>query len=232
MSDPLESSAEAPSSGRGSPAPGCCILAAIVGVFGGLVVLYTVVGFYQHRAIATFTQETAATLAVDAPSASQVEAAKAKLRQIEAAVAEGRAERILFTVEDLNALIASLDEAADFQGSARVERIGTAGIVVEMAQPVRKGLFKKGFRYLNGSFVLEPELRARTVAFKVVSIDPAVGEVPKPFVDSYASLDLFRLDPEIPALKANVSSLASVYTEEGQLVVETKVGDAKADAVP
>ncbi len=225
MSDPIESSTGAPSPERGSPAPGCCILAAIVGVFGGLVVLYSVVGTYQHRTIPGFTQETAAAFSIPVPSATQAEAAKAKLRQIEAAVAEGRSERVLFTIGDLNALIASLDEAADFRGNARVERITVEGLSVEMAQPIRRGVFKKGFRYLNGTFVFQPELRARTIAFKLLSIRPTVGEAPKPFVDSYASLDLFRLDPEIPALKANVSSLAAVYTEEGQLVVETKAGE-------
>jgi hypothetical protein len=209
---------------RGSPAPGCCILVAILTVFGGLVVLYTVVGIYQHRAIGTFTQETALSLELPAPSSEGVASAMAKLKSVGEAVAAGRSERILFTVEDLNALIATLDEAKDFRGNARIERIEPGGLVVAMAQPVRKGLFQKGFRYLNGTFVLEPQLRARTIAFKITAIRPAVGEVPKPFVDSYAAIDLFKLDPELPAIKAHIPSLASVYTEDGKLVVETKTG--------
>lgn len=224
MSESAESSAEPSLPGRGSPAPGCIILAAIVLVFGGLIVLYAVVGTYQHRAIATFTEESAASLDIAAPPAPETEAAKAKLASVGAAVAESRAERVLFTAGDLNALLATLDEAADFRGTARIERISAEGLVVEMSLPVRKGVFQKGFRYLNGVFVLQPELRARTIAFRVVSIAPAAGEIPQAFVDGYASLDLFRLDPELPALKATVPSLASVYTEDGQLVVETKVG--------
>jgi hypothetical protein len=89
---------------------------------------------------------------------------------------------------------------------------------------MRKAPFQKGFRYLNASFLLQPELRARTIAFKVIEIRPSLGEVPEPFVNSYASLDLFKLDPENPEMKAHVTSLAAVYTEEGQLVVETGLG--------
>lgn len=209
---------------RGSPAPGCCILVAILTVFGGLVVLYTVVGIYQHRAIGTFTQETAASLELPVPSSEVVASAMGKLKAVGEAVAAGRSERVLFTAEDLNALIATLDEAKDFRGNARLERIEPGGLVVAMAQPVRKGIFQKGFRYLNGTFVLEPQLRARTIAFKVVAIRPALGEVPKPFVDSYAAIDLFKLDPERPAIKEHIPSLASVYTEDGKLVIETKTG--------
>lgn len=211
---------------RGSPLPGCLILATIVTVFGGLIVLYTVVGIYQHRSIGTFTQESAAEISIDPPSPGQIESARAKLEFVGAAVAEGRSERILFTAEDLNALIVSLEEAAKFRNNTRIEAIEPGGLVASMAQPLRKGVFEKGFRYLNGEFVLEPELRARTIAFRVVAIRPAVGEVPQAFVGSYASLDLFRLDPELPALEANVSSLAAVYVEDGHLVVETKVGDS------
>lgn len=226
MPDPETSSHDpnGPMPDRGSPVPGCLILAAIVTVFGGLIVLYLVVGTYQYRKIGTFAQDTPAELAIPAPAQAQVESAMDKLKAIEAAVAAKQAERILFTAEDLNVLIATLPVAEGFRGNTRIKSIGPGGIIAEMAQPMRKGPFQKGFRYLNASFILQPELRARTIAFKVIGIDPVVGEVPKPFVDSYASLDLFKLDPENPAMKAHVTSLTAVYTEDGQLVVETGLG--------
>jgi len=224
MPDDPDTSRESPPPDRGSPAPGCFILAAILVVFGGLVVLYTVVGVYQYRAIATFTEDAAASLDPAPPAPGAVASATGKLRSLGEAVAARRAERILLTAEELNALIATLEAAKDFRGNARVERVEAGGIVVAMAQPMRKGVFQKGFRYLNGTFVLQPQLRARTVAFKVVAIRPAVGEVPKAFVESYSAIDLFRLDPELPAIKEHVRSLAAVYTEEGHIVVETKTG--------
>jgi len=209
---------------RGSPVPGCLILAAIVTIFGGLIVLYVVVGTYQYRKIGTFTQEAPAELMIPAPSPAQVEAVMGKLLSVGSAVAAKKSERIVFSAEDLNVLLATLPAAEGFRGNTRIERIGSAGIVAAMAQPLRKAPFQKGFRYLNASFLLEPELRARTIAFKVIEIRPSFGEVPDAFVDSYASLDLFKLDPENPAMKAHVASLAAVYTEEGQLVVETGLG--------
>lgn len=224
MSDQTEAAGENGRENRGSPAPGCFILVAILTVFGGLAILYTVVGNYQRRTIATFTEATAAHYPIDAPDAATAEAATAKLRQIAQSAAAGQAERILFTAADLNALIATLDAAEGFRGNTRVQKITPEGIVAEMSQPMRKGIIDKGFRYLNGVFVLEPELRVRTVAFKVLSITPAAGEIPAGFVQNFSALDLYRLDPENPAIEANIGSIASVYTEDGQLVVETKVG--------
>ena len=206
---------------RGSPIPGCLILGAIIGVFGGLVVLYTVVGIYQNRVIGDFTQDTAAQIQAVAPSTGQVEAVTAKLGLIAKAVKENRAERVLFTAEDINVLIATLEAAKDFRGNTFVESIGPDGIITAMSQPLRKGIFNKGFRYLNATFVLEPEVRARTIAFKVRDIRPAEGSVPQGFIDNYSVIDFFRLDPENEAIKAHIQSLGAIYAEDGKLVVET-----------
>lgn len=201
--------------------PGCAILVTILTVFGGLVLLYTFVGIYQYRTIGTFTEDTPSEIAAPSPSPAETEAALAKLHLIEEAVKEERSERILFTASDLNTLISTLEAAKDFRGNTRIEKIGPEGIVARMTQPLRKGPFQKGFRYLNGTFVFQPDLRVRTIAFRVVSILPAKGSVPDDFVKSYAILDLFRLDPENPAMKTHAPWLTAVYTEEGQLVVET-----------
>lgn len=210
---------------RGSPVPGCLILSTILIVFGGLIVLYTVVGSYQNRTIGTFTQDEAAALEVPTPDAAAVEAARGKLAAVGAAVKAGRSERILFTPADLNTLIASLDAAGGFRGNTRVEAIDETGLRARMAQPVRKGIFEKGVRFLNATFTLQPELRARTVAFKVLAIAPDTGEIPAGFVKNYEILDLFRLDPENPAIEEHIGGIAAVYTEAGHLVVETKLGE-------
>lgn len=220
-----DSSSSAPTTrGRSSPAPGCLILSVMLIVFGGLIVLYTVVGRYQNRTIASFTEAQAARLDIPEPSAAEVEGARAKLELIRTAVSEARAERVLFSARDLNVLIASMDEASDFRGTTRVEGISEQGLSVAMSLPVRKGVFVDGFRYLNATFRLQPELRARTIAFRVQAITPAQGEIPQAFVDGYAALDLFRLDPELPAFPEVIPNLAQVYTEADQLVVETKTG--------
>ena len=212
---------------RGSPAPGCCIFVAIIAVFGGLVVLYTGVGIYQNRMIGGFTQDTAAEIAVTEPTPEEVAAVNSKLALIEAAAKENRAERVLFTVEDLNVLIATLDVAKDFRGNTTIQRIGPEGLVAAMAQPMRKGIFDNGRRYLNATFVLEPEVRARTIAFKVRDIRPAIGSVPQGFIDNYAVIDFFKLDPENAAIKAHIESLGAIYGEDGLLVVETKLREVR-----
>lgn len=219
----MSEDASPPETPRGSPIPGCFILATILLVFGGLVVLYTFVGNFQKKEIAKFTQETAAEIPVAEPTPEETEAAMAKLRAIETAVNERKAERILFTPQDLNVLIATLEATKDFGGQTYIDGITEKGIVARMAQPVRKGIVQKGFRYINGEFVFRPEVRKRTVAFKVVDIDPEVGSVPEKFIESYATLDFFQLDPENEAVAENVGSIETIYTEPGQLVVETRL---------
>ncbi len=211
---------------RGSPTPGCLILAAIVIVFGGLVVLYLVVGNIQTKAIDGFTQDEPAKLEAIVATDERIAAASAKLKQIEEAVKAGRSERITFTAEDLNILIATLDVAKDFRGNTVVESINSDGILAHMAQPLRKGILAKGFRYLNAKFLLEPELRKRTFAFKVRDIRPAEGKVPIEFIQNYAVIDFFRIDPDNEAIKAHISHLAAIYTEKDLVVVETKVAEA------
>ena len=125
--------------------------------------------------------------------------------------------------------LATLDVAKDFRGNTMVEKIGSEGLVAPMAQPLRKGIFDKGKRYLNATFLLEPELRARTIAFKVRDIRPAVGTVPQGVIDNYSVIDFFRLDPENPAIKANVKSLGGIYIENDQLVVETQIREDNAE---
>ena len=229
MSEEETTQVENPREERGSPIPGCLILSAIVIVFGGLVVLYTFVGIYQNRTIGEFTQDTAAVVSIEAPTGTETAAVTAKLLAIEAAVKANRAERFFFTARDLNIMIATLDVAKDFRGNTMVEKIGSEGLVAPMAQPLRKGIFDKGKRYLNATFLPEPELRARTIAFKVRDIRPAVGTVPQGFIDNYSVIDFFRLDPENPAIKANVKSLGGIYIENDQLVVETQIREDNAE---
>jgi len=212
-----------PEGSRGSPWPGCIILITILVVFGGLAVLYLVVGTYQNRVIGKFTQTAQDELPIPVPNATEAEAAVAKLQSIATAARDNRAERVLFTATELNTLIVTLPELADFRGTTRIEAITADGISAEMSQPMRKGILAKGARYLNATFVFQPELRVRTIAFKVISITPKEGTLPEGFVQNFATLDFFKLDPELPAIADSVHSIGAVYCEEGQLVVETKI---------
>lgn len=206
----------------GTGLPGCLILGAIIFVFGGLVVLYTFVGMTQNRAIAGFTEDEPADVSIPGPSESEVRTAREKLFAIRAASTQNRADRILFSAADLNTLIATVDAASGFRGNTRVREISSEGLVAEMAQPLRKGFLTKGFRYLNADFVFEPELRKRTIAFRVTDIRPANGQaLPGPFVENYAVLDFFKLDPKNETIAAHLPAISRVYLEGEHLVVET-----------
>ena len=218
-----EPPASAPEPPRSSPFPGCLILATIVIVFGGLIVLYTVVGAFQNRALDGLTEERATPVPVLEPSPAEVVETMARVEAIGEAIEAGEAERILLTATDLNVLIATSEDLADFREQTWIERVSPQGIVARMVQPVRDGVLRRGVRYLHADFVLQPELRARTVAFKVMDIRPEKGDAPEGFVRNYQALDFFRLDPEWEVMREAVSSLGAVYTEGDRVVVETTV---------
>ena len=214
---------EKPDRLRSSPTSGCFILSTIILIFGGLIVLYTVVGTYQNRKIDEFTSDAPITIPVIEAISAEIETASAKLKMIGTAVKNETPERIEFSADKLNILIATREELKDFREQTYIERISPQGIVARMSQPMRSGLSKKNHRYLNGTFVFQPELRARTVAFKVLDIRPDKGDAPQAFIESYATLDFFRLDPDLEAIQKNIKSIAAVYTEPGKLIVETKI---------
>lgn len=210
-----------------SPFPGCLILTTIVVVFGGLIVLYTVVGTYQNRAFDEFTAPEPVEVRLLEPSALEVEETLAKMDAIGKAIEEGRAERFLLTAKDLNILIATQEDLVDFRSQTWIERISPQGLVAEMVQPMRKGILRKGVRYLHARFVLEPELRPRTIAFLVRDIRPEEGSAPEGFVENYRALDFFRLDPDWEVVRSAIPSIGAVYTEGSRLVVETEVAAAE-----
>ena len=203
--------------------PGCVILSAILIVFGGLVILYTVVALYQNRMISGFTDELPVQRPVANPTSADIDTVARKLKQLESAAKENRLEQVRFTAGDLNVLIASQKLLADFRGQTHIARITASGIEAEMSQPMRKG-FPGGRRYLNALFILQPELRRRTVHFQVIDIRVPGRQVPRKFVEGYAGLEFFRLDPKHDNLGPVMSKLGRVCAEEGVLVVETRIG--------
>lgn len=202
--------------------PGCVIIVTILVVFGGLAALYTAVAYFQNKVISGFTDSAPVERPVATPTPAETEAATEKLNQLASAAKENRLEKISFTTADLNNLIASRDLLADFRGQTHIARITPEGIEAEMTQPMRKG-FLGGRRYLNATFVLQPELRRRTVLFKVTDIRVPGREVPRPFVEGYANLEFFRLDPKNEQIGPVLEKLGRVYTEDGQLTVETSI---------
>lgn len=208
-----------------SPAPGCIILVTIIVVFGGLAILYTVVAILQNRGLDEFTDPEPAERAVFEPSPDQIGTATRKTEDLLLVSTANEMDRMLFTADDLNTLIASRELLADFRGTTFIRKISEEGIEAEMSQPVRTGFLGGEFRYLNATFVFKPELRGRTVLFNVVDIrpdDPA-RPVPEKFVNAYANLEFFKLDPSNKDLEPVLKKLGKVYLEDDKIAVETRI---------
>lgn len=133
-------STDNPTIGPGSsPAPGCVILATILTVFGGLAILYTIVANVQNRRLGGFTEDQPAKIETFAPSAEQTEKANQKLGDLVRAALTNESDRVLFSADDLNTLIATRELLKDFRGQTFIRKIGAEGIEAEMSQPMRKG---------------------------------------------------------------------------------------------
>ena len=223
-SDPDAISPRQKERAESSPIPGCIILSTILAVFGGLAILYTVVGFYQHKERAKFLDPEPAEIRVLEPTATQIEQAENGLISIVAAATQNHMDRVTFTAENLNTLIATREKLSGFRGNTFVQRITPGGIEVEMSQPVKKAVLSKELLYLNGLYTFQPELRKDTVAFKFIDIQKDGVEIPEDFKAGFSAIDnLLVLDPEDEILGPVMKKLKRVYLEDGKLVLETKI---------
>jgi len=133
-------------------------------------------------------------------------------------------DRVVFTAENLNTLIATREKLEGFRGNTFVRRITEEGIEVEMSQPVKKRVLSKEVVYLNGLFTFVPELRKGTVAFRFVDIEKEGVEIPKGFKEGFSAIDnLLVFNPKDELMGPVMKKLGKVYLEEGKLVVETRI---------
>lgn len=226
-SNPVQSPITPSSNGSGpvgfasSPVAGCAILITAIVVFGTLATLFTVVFHKQSKVIAEFTVLEKATVPAMTPTAEQVTTANRKLEDLLLAAVRNEMDRVLFTADDLNALIASQELLADFRGQTFIRSISEEGIEAEMTQPLRSGFLRQGTRHLNGIFRVKPELGGGTVTFRVVDIQVPGKEVPQGFIQSYPAF--MKFDPKLQPLDQVLPKLGRIYLEADKVVVETKV---------
>ncbi|MGY8640200.1 MAG: hypothetical protein ACKVJU_03780 [Verrucomicrobiales bacterium] len=207
-----------------SPIPGCAILATILLVFGGLVVLYVTVGFYQAKKFGQFTDAEPLTFPVTVTSAADAKRVQDELLKIKTATENNEVIMAKFSADDLNTLIASVEKLKDFRGNTLISTITDDGIEVEMSQPIRQMGFSKPNRYLNGTFVFKPEVRSRTIAFKLIDIRQENRETPIPpqFIGSFGAIDFFKVDPDEEKLEPILRKLKRAVIEDGYVQVHTK----------
>ena len=205
-----------------SPLPGCIILITVTVIFAFLVTLFTVVFQKQNKAIDAFTEAEAATIAIFEPSQEQIDTVNRKMEELLAAAVTNEMDRILFSTDDLNTLIATRELLADMRGQTLVVGIDEEkGIETQMSQQLRSGFLRKGIRFLNGTFYLRPEKAGKTVLFTVEDIDVPGKEIPAGFVGSYPAF--MKIDPELATVDQVLPKIERVYLEGDQVVVETRV---------
>lgn len=208
--------------GASSPLPGCIILITVIVVFGFLATLFTVVFQKQNRLIDEFTADAPVTVPTYEPTEDQVQETSRKMETLLLAAVGNEMDRILFTSDDLNTLIATQDILADMRGTTYVVSIDEEkGIETQMTQPLRSGFLRKGIRYLNGTFHLKPEKVAKTVLFTVTDIEVPEKKVPEGFIGSYPAF--MKIDPELPTVDQVLPKIDRVYLEDDKVVVETRV---------
>lgn len=209
----------AQTAGNDTPPPepswgGCLVPAVVLTVFfcAGIWALTT--GYRQSKELAKFVDDKPLEFAPIQPSQDQLAHVKAATEQIRRAATDGTAAEVPLTVEDLNTLIATAPVLDAYRATARVRSITSRGMAAEMSQELR------GKRFLNGTYSFTPA-RSQTNTWQLILDDIVVPgrEVPRPFIEAYRNLHMFRFDAALPELQAALKRIEEIRLEEGRLII-------------
>jgi hypothetical protein len=207
--------------------PGCLMLS-----FGGLWLL--VLGawmiwklFAQLNEIRTFADTTAKPVATAQPGAEQISALRARINEFGAATGRGEKASLRLSIDDLNTLLASEEQAKHMKQNAKVDSIGET-VRLQVSLAINGVPFTGELLYLNGYADLLPEIHEEkgiqlltknlTVPGKVVS---------EGFLNLYKEnnpLDSLLMDElrksRDPAIMTILKKLTTVRLEPGFAVLE------------
>lgn len=142
-----------------SATPGCLILVCGLLMVVGLLIWAGVTFVKQNRAIDQFTDKAPVEIVADT---ADREPLIAKIKSIQAAVIEKREAEVSLTAGELNTLLA-LDRFSNKKVNTviRVLKIEDGAIHTQISFPLNS--FPPGtFRYLNGTLLCHPEVKAET----------------------------------------------------------------------
>src|SRR5687768_9976109 len=136
--------------------PGCLML-----TFGGVWLLalggYMIWKLYaQYQDIRTFADTTPKPVATAQPAAEKISALRARIHEFGAAAGRGEKASLRLTVDDLNTLLASEEQAKGMKQNAKVETIADT-IHVKISVAINGLPFSGELLFLNGFADLVPE---------------------------------------------------------------------------
>ncbi|MFT5465724.1 MAG: hypothetical protein ACI8UO_000819 [Verrucomicrobiales bacterium] len=198
-----------------------CSIAALM--FIGLAIWTIYVGISQNAEIAKFAEDERKSYPIDPPSAETVALLETKLK-ILAIASEKKEETVVeLSVDEFNGLIMTQPLLADFRGLARIAKISSSAIEIQMSQEVRKLPF--GRRYVNGTYYFKPNEIEDIWLLRLLAIDAEKGPVNQNYIEMFSKLELLRFDAENPNLRPVLKQLKSVKLADGKVVFTTWKGD-------
>lgn len=191
-------------------------LLAIVCVFGGW--------FMLKRAVTNFTSTEPVTVAVQTPSAGEVQTAEEKKQTLHGAIRNRQETTVSFTADDLNALIATDPDFHGLHNHARVS-IENSLMTVELSAPLSQEKLKMfRDRWFNGRLTLGLSYVDDKFAVDIKSGEANGHQIPSQFLTSQAQSELNRRlndkFQERPDSWTKHVKMASVQND--QLVITTR----------
>ncbi len=207
--------------------PGCLLL-----IFGGFWLLmlggYLVWSMYgQLKEIRAFADTSAKFVSPAQPSAEQITALRARIKEFGAAVGRREKASLRLTADDLNTLLSAEDALRGMRENAKVESIGET-VKVQISVGINGVPFTGERYYINGTADITPiadkdkGLKIRTVNLTVPGKTVSDG-----FLSHYKEhghLDTLLLDPvrenKDPSIPETMQKITTARLEGGAVVLE------------
>jgi hypothetical protein len=226
-----------------SPFAGCLILITAVGVMVFLIGFSTLTLFRQADAIAAFTAEAPAPVAV-----ATLEDREAELNSLAERIEKFRQDldgdepaTLALTAEEINLTVAAYDAFEELRGTFHVETIGDGHIRIAVSFPLNGkprlaradegGLIAADIRYLNATMLAVPVLSDNAVALRVEALEVPEKEVPREFVAHFSPYRVTERYTGDPVLGPAMGRLTTATIQGDRIVLGRVPGEKPEDAL-
>jgi len=181
----------------------------------------------QLKDIRTFADTTAKPVGAAQPGAEQITALRARINEFGAAAGRSEKASLRLTVDDLNTLLASEEQAKSMKDNAKVESIGDT-VRVQISVAINGVPFTGERLYINGFAELSPEAhKEKGIQLLTKSLTIPGKTISQGFLDHYKEnnhLDTLLMDDlrksKDPAIMDVLKKLTTIRLEPGAAVLE------------
>lgn len=216
--------------GKPTPFAGCTIFIVIIAI----ITFCAIFSWKQYReykaAIISISQLEKTTLPVTSFTNASAQPLIQKIAHFEKQVKAGEKTTIRFSADELNLAIAYYPKLQPFRGEMYISKITSKGIVAQIAYQVRAGF--DGFRYLNGTMTMQPQIAMGSIFPVVSNISAATGNPVPPKMSREFPTLMFSEYRNDKTLAEVFHKLSTVTLEGNQMIILSDPSIKQPDSIP